>query len=312
MGIFEKWISVATDDKARSVGSKLSEELLKFAFSEKDKRTVEDTERLIEKARRENAIYTVPAVYRLNYEIKVDAFKGYEFCVFGDPKAKRTVLYLHGGGFIYQPVIFHYRYCKLLANEIGACVIMPIYPLSPDHIFVDTLEWLEDFYKHIILKRYNAKDLFFFGDSAGGGLIMSFCQKLLDDNLTLPKQMIAFSPCLDITFSNPDMLTYQDVDPMLAINDCRQKLLCYIGDGDVKSPYLSPIYADFKRLPKTSVFVGDHEVMIADARKWRDKLRGEKVDFNYYEYPFMNHVFPLYPIPEAREVMELIKTLLNE
>ncbi len=61
-----------------------------------------------------------------------------------------------------------------------------------------------------------------------------------------------------------------------------------------------------------TVYYGTYEAFIDDARKFRDTcaLAGARLD--YREYPQMNHVFAIYPIPEAkkaqREIIEIIKS----
>ncbi|ASN05784.1 alpha/beta hydrolase family protein [Virgibacillus necropolis] len=63
---------------------------------------------------------------------------------------------------------------------------------------------------------------------------------------------------------------------------------------------------------ETSLFVGAHEILLPDARKFKDIAESQGIIINYYEYPKMNHVFLLYPIPEAKKARkEIIKIIDN-
>ena len=46
---------------------------------------------------------------------------------------RRTVLYLHGGGFVAPLDPFHVRYAAALASELDADVVLPDYPLAPTY-----------------------------------------------------------------------------------------------------------------------------------------------------------------------------------
>lgn len=50
----------------------------------------------------------------------------------------RTVLYLHGGGYVNDFVSQHWAFMASLADRTGATVIAPQYPLAPDHTWRDS------------------------------------------------------------------------------------------------------------------------------------------------------------------------------
>jgi hypothetical protein len=43
----------------------------------------------------------------------------------------KTVVAIHGGGYVYQPSIFHWLDYAAMARDTGATVVVPIYPLAP-------------------------------------------------------------------------------------------------------------------------------------------------------------------------------------
>jgi len=48
-------------------------------------------------------------------------------------------------------------------------------------------------------------DLIMMGDSAGGGFALALAQKLKNESIDQPAQIILLSPWLDITLTNPDI-----------------------------------------------------------------------------------------------------------
>lgn len=86
----------------------------------------------------------------------------------------------------------------------------------------------------------------------------------------------------------------------------------YAGDTDRKHYLLSPIYGELEGLAEISLFIGTRELILPDARKFHRLAREQKIKINYYEYPGMNHVFPVYPIPEAKEARKMIVEIINQ
>jgi acetyl esterase/lipase len=51
---------------------------------------------------------------------------------------------VHGGGYMAPIDPFHVRYATRLADAIGARVVMPDYPLAPEHTWKDSHDALVD------------------------------------------------------------------------------------------------------------------------------------------------------------------------
>jgi acetyl esterase/lipase len=74
---------------------------------------------------------------------------------------------------------------------------------------------------------------------------------------------------------------------------------------------VSPINGPVDQLPPVSLFVGTHELLLADARKFVVLCRRRGVRVDYHEYAKMNHDFPLFPIPEARKAQQEIVRIIR-
>ena len=148
------------------------------------------------------------------------------------------------------------------------------------------------------------------GDSAGGGLALGYAQKICIENVKQPEQIILFSPWLDVAMVNTEMAKYEKLDKILSVKGLKIAGEKYAGDLDVNDCRVSPIYGDFTRLGKISIFIGTNEVFIADTRRLKALLEEQQVDFNYFEYPRMFHDWVVVTsLSETKDVLIKIKNL---
>lgn len=59
-------------------------------------------------------------------------------------------------------------------------------------------------------------------------------------------------------------------------------------------------------LPNMLIFVGTHEIFYPDISKFYQKLKSANVPVQLIVGNKMDHVYPIYPIPEAKEAIALI------
>ncbi|MEN9070022.1 alpha/beta hydrolase [Bacillus altitudinis] len=74
---------------------------------------------------------------------------------------------------------------------------------------------------------------------------------------------------------------------------------------------VSPIHGDIKSLGRISIFIGGHEFFLPDARKFKEMADKQGIPINYIEYPKMNHVFPVFPIPEAMKALKQMIAIIE-
>ncbi|WP_449355501.1 alpha/beta hydrolase fold domain-containing protein [Virgibacillus natechei] len=229
---------------------------------------------------------------------------------FDNKPTEKQILYLHGGAYVNQPLIFHWNFLGKLAKETGATIYVPIYPKAPNHQYLESFNKVFPIYEELMSKS-GADNLVFMGDSAGGGFALALAQLILEKGLPQPKQIILLSPWLDITMKNPDLCAFEKLDPMIGIHGAVEMGKSYAGDTDPNYYLLSPINGEKKGLGQISVFVGTHEVLFPDIRKFKNQAEAQGEKINYFEYPKMNHVFPVYPIPEAKKARKEIVDMIE-
>lgn len=225
---------------------------------------------------------------------------------FGDDNSQQIVIYLHGGAYVAEITSAHLDFCDKLSKEIGGEVYVPIYPLTPKHTYGETYDLLTDLYKKIA--ENTEKKITIMGDSAGGGLAIAFCQHLVSIGLRQPDNLVALSPWMDISMSGDKKQydIYQKKDPILGVEGLKEIGKMWGGDTELENPKVSPIFGNNTDLPKTLLFVGTHELFNPDVVKYYKKLKADGIDANLIVGEKMNHVYPLFPIPEAKVAFEQI------
>ncbi|WP_264928588.1 alpha/beta hydrolase fold domain-containing protein [Paenibacillus sp. LS1] len=222
----------------------------------------------------------------------------------------RIILYLPGGGYVEQPLTWHWHFLHNLTQQLNCTVYAPIYPKAPTYQYMDAIESVLSIYKQL-LEIAEPENIVLMGDSAGGGLSLAFAQYLSEKGLPQPGNIILLSPWLDITLSNPEIVAMIDKEPMLDWEVLVEAGKRYAGETSRTHYLVSPINGDITNLGKISLFIGTHEFFLPDARKFKEIASQKSVDINYYEYPKMNHVFPVFPIPEAKKALKQIISIIK-
>lgn len=146
------------------------------------------------------------------------------------------------------------------------------------------------------------QNLIIIGDSAGGGLVFHTTSRLQDLSLPLPTGLIALSPFLDLTNSLPSLTTHANVDVM--VDRPSVEFICNLFSA---SP--TPIQkASLKNVPPALVLVGDHEVLLDDAKNIAREIESEGGEVQLVAQKGMCHVYPAFFkwMDEADAGMDLI------
>ncbi len=222
---------------------------------------------------------------------------------------QKVILFLHGGAYILQPSMMHFTLVHKIAKAIDAKVVFPIYPKAPKHQYRETYEKLEQLYRGLLEENTNPNSIIFMGDSAGGGLSLGFAIYLKELSLPQPKELVLFSPWVDIATDNPEIASYELFDPILKQSGIHEVAKFWAGE-DLKQPLVSPLFEDLSGLGRISIYIGTHDILYPDNRLLHEKLLKEGIDHRYIEREKMNHVYVGLPIKEARvDIQELIEEL---
>jgi acetyl esterase/lipase len=214
------------------------------------------------------------------------------------------ILFFHGGAYLLEGSSMHWKMNETIVRETNCKVSYIDYPLAPEFTYIDTFEMVQQSFD-LLTKQFPNDKFMFMGDSAGGGLALAFAQKLVKENAQVqPIKNILFSPWLDLSMQNPEIKIQELVDKLLLSQGLIEAGRKYAGGEDVSDYLLSPINGDFGGIGKTLVFYGTHELFYPDCKKLKEKTQ-DYVNFTFHEFPEMQHDWVIFPIPEAKEALNI-------
>ncbi|MGD9958525.1 alpha/beta hydrolase [Nocardioides sp.] len=211
---------------------------------------------------------------------------------------RRTVFLVHGGGFTGPIDPFHVRYAARLARGLDARVVIPDYPLAPEHTWRDS-------YDALVASAgawAAAGPMILAGDSAGGGLALAVALALRDAGGAQPTSLLLISPWVDLTTSTPETAEFSARDPWLRLTKIHAWALFWAGhEQDLGRPEVSPGLADLSGLPRALMFCGTRDSLAPGCRLLARRAAQAGWDLTYVEEPGLIHVYPMLPfLPEAR------------
>jgi epsilon-lactone hydrolase len=222
----------------------------------------------------------------------------------------RTLYYVHGGGYMAPIDPFHVRYATRLADAIGARVVMPDYPLAPEHTWKDSHDALVD-----DAARWAGSEggAVLAGDSAGGGLALSMALSMRDRGLAQASSLVLHAPWVDLTTSTPETFAADAIDPWLFIGKVQAYAAWWAGsDADLGRPEVSPGLGDLAGLPRALALYGTRDLLAPGCRLLARRAEEAGWDLTVVEEPDLIHVYGLLPfVPEGarafRQVTEFLR-----
>ena len=224
---------------------------------------------------------------------------------------QKHILYLHGGGYVYEISNLHWEFLGKIIDSLKCTITVPIYPLALKHQYQEVFDMIVPIYQQII-SQVKREDTVIMGDSSGGGMSLALAELLKEKDLPQPGNIIIISPVLDMSFSNPKIQEVEKLDPVLAVPSLFEIMKWYSGDKGSNYYLVSPLYGELKGLGKISLFIGTHDILYPDTQRLKKMAQEKGVKIDYYEYPFMIHVWPLFFFPESKkatkQIIEIIKS----
>lgn len=216
-----------------------------------------------------------------------------------DPR--RTLLYVHGGGYVSHADRVHWRYVTRLAARTGSRVLFPDYPLAP------SATWRASFPQMLALFERAAVSapggVVLAGDSAGGGYALALAVQLAGSPGPQPTHLVLHAPWVDLTTPAPGIGDPAHRDPLLRSDRLHRYARWWAGRDALDRPELSPIHGDLSPLPPALVFCGTRDLLCPQNRLLAERAARQGWDLTYVEEPDLLHVYPLLPVPEARRAL---------
>lgn len=224
------------------------------------------------------------------------------------------ILYLHGGGYVFCSAgTTHRDLMGRLARTAGATVVGVDYRLAPEHQFPAAVNDAVAAYQELLSRGFSPKSIAIAGDSAGGGLTFASLLKLRDLGLPLPAAAVGISPWTDLAVTGSSCASNLKRDMLIPGDRLQEGVSWYLGDGDPRDPYASPLYGDHAGLPPSLIMVGGDEVLLDDSVRLADRMMQAGVEVQLEVWPGMQHVWPVFApfLPEGAEAIVRIGGFLR-
>ena len=221
-----------------------------------------------------------------------------------DSDSQTTVFYVHGGAYFMDITNAHWKFLATLIREANVQLIAPAYRLVPFATYREAFELIVPLYREYC-EKYPDKKIVLMGDSAGGGLAVALSECFKTEGIRLPDELVLLSPWVDASMENEQIKDYESVDPFLKVAPLRLCADQWKGDLDIHDWRVSPIYGDLKGIHNVTVFVGTDGIFYPDITKFFGLLDDDPSN-ELIIGEEMNHVYPLFPIPEAKPAVDKI------
>ena len=267
---------------------------------------------VLDQAKTNEEPVSVPELLTFKTSVESMSIEGTEtFLLNRRDRNDRAVIFLHGGNFLRRPTPYEWKFADTVARRTRAEVFMPMYPLAPVHNHADAHASMEAVYRWVV-DEYGARNVTLMGDGSGGGLAVSFAQRIGELGMEQPSHLILISPWVDVTLGNPLVDEYEANDPLLASYGMRKAGVLWARGTDDVNPLVSPINGDVRCLRNVMVFAGTRELLFPDAKLLYDRIAATGIHAEFHEGRGLNHNFPLYPTPEATRAIEDIVSAVTE
>lgn len=219
----------------------------------------------------------------------------------------RTLVYLHGGSFTASAHDRQWKWAARLAARTDARLVVPAYPLAPEHTWRDAVPALTAYVGGLC----DEGEVVLMGDSAGGGLALAVALGLRDrwraGDGAQPSKLVLIAPWADLTRSAPGTEESAARDPWLSLDNHDTYALFWAGgEADLVLPEVSPALGDLTDLPPTMLMCGTHDMLYAGAEALAARAAAVGWPVVFEVGHGLLHVYPILPITEARGALRRV------
>ncbi|NMO91936.1 alpha/beta hydrolase [Actinomycetospora sp. TBRC 11914] len=209
-----------------------------------------------------------------------------------EARVDATILYFHGGGWVYGSPRTAATLTAALVRGVGAPAVCPAYRLAPEHPFPAAIEDGLAAYRALLEQGTPPERIVVAGDSSGGGLTVGALLRARDEGLPRPACAVLFSAGLDATRSGDSMDAKEGVDPLFDRENLARLSAHYLAGAEPRQPLVSPaVVGDLGGLPPLLLQVGTNEVLLDDSTRFAVRAAHHDVDVVLDVTAGVPHVF---------------------
>ncbi|MBY6414683.1 alpha/beta hydrolase [Rhodococcus sp. BP-252] len=220
--------------------------------------------------------------------------------------AGATVLYFHGGGFVFCGLATHRSACATIAARAGLPVYSVEYRQIPKGGIGTSIADAMHAYRAVLDVAADPSKVIVAGDSAGGYLAMKVAEIAVLEGLTPPAAVLGFSPLLNLDLkSHPRAFMKKDAYlPMKQVLALEGR---WLNGPDAIPGAASPIEADPSVFPPVFLSTAQYELMRPDVEAMTRTLASAGKTVETHVWKGQVHAFPVLAgaLPEGRTVLDL-------
>lgn len=203
------------------------------------------------------------------------------------------IIFLHGGGFVYEPVNHHYALALEYAKRTNSKLFLINYRLSPriklPDIVMDVYYAFKYIYNNSNILGFNINKICIIGDSAGGYLTHSLTSLLTNHKIDINCQLLIY-PFLDNSFSSKS--THKFTDTPMWNSTLSKKITRIILPDNIN--YNSVINKkDFSNFPPTYIEIAEFDSLKDDGKLYHKLLNKYHIENELYEVKGAMHAFDI-------------------
>jgi len=225
-----------------------------------------------------------------------------------------VILYFHGGGYVACSAATDRPLTAALARLARRRVFSLDYRLAPEHRFPAAVDDALSAYRWLLDTGVLPSALALAGTSAGGGLALGALLRIRDEGLPLPACAACFSPWTDLTGGGASVRLNDGRCATLRPENITAFARAYLGESSPRTPYASPLFGDFDKLPPVLLQVASTELLLDDACQVHDKIQNAGGASRLEVFDGVFHAWQMLDgfVPEARMALRRAATFLNE
>jgi acetyl esterase len=207
-----------------------------------------------------------------------------------------VLIYLHGGGWVWNSIDTHDRLMRSYAAAAGCAVVGPDYALSPEATFPQALEESRGVLRWVAAHGaewgLDGSRIVVGGDSAGGNLAAGLALANRDGAAPLPLRglLLNYGVCDSAT----DSPSYREFAEGYGLT--RDKMRFYWDlyaprPADRLNPLAAPLRGDLRGLPPCLIHIAELDVLASENHAMAEKLRAAGVPVESQVFPGTVHGF---------------------
>jgi len=207
-----------------------------------------------------------------------------------------VLVYIHGGGWVWNSVDTHDRLMREYAAAAGCAVIGPDYALSPEAAFPQALEECAAVLRWVATEGMawglDPTRIVLGGDSAGANLAAGVALMLRDAGT--PPPLCGLLLNYGVFDSRLDTPSYREFATGYGLTRERMEFYwrCYAPrEADRAHPYAAPLRADLAGLPPCLVQIAELDVLASENHAMAERLRAAGVPVTAETFPGTVHGF---------------------